>query len=186
MTCVASTIFGGIVGPTMLPKEDPFDATDLLVHLGFLPIQSTMSPKDTLLLLFHHVISGGCFGMGLYFGHMHFFATFGSCCEVSTIFLNFFYMMKNTSWKGGSAWTINGICLWGSFLVFRMILFPTYLWIMFRDYRENPARTFGSRTWLETVLYPVCSSFIYGLSIMWFVPLTKGLLKTMRPKRKAS
>eukprot|EP00940_MAST-03C_sp_MAST-3C-sp2_P000762 g762.t1 len=152
-----------------------------IVHMGMLPIQRTMSRKDTVLLAFHHLVSGAGVAMGLHIGRMHFWGCFSACCEVSTVFLNFFYIMKS---RGKAArkslcWKINGVCLWFAFLLFRMILFPVLLFIMYADSVERPDVALPSVSLAEQIFYPSSILLVFILSVFWFVPLTRGFLKSV-------
>jgi len=151
------------------------------------PVQSMqrMSRAHLFCMTLHHLLSVLCFGNGLLTGNQVFWGCLDTCCEMSTIFLNNLYICKEVtvgdkelkdlmpSWL----YAANGFLLWLSFLVFRISLFPTWLYFWYRDVTESPSLTWDRSSALERYLYPSVTAMLLVLSTMWFVPVTKGMLK---------
>ena len=140
-------------------------------------------------ILAHHILSIVAYSYCLlYKRRMFFFACLDGCCEITTFFLGFLQMSKI---KGGTfAQTfqknfpkllmLNGICLWLSFLIFRVVLFPTWLFIFSADVYKMPNRIWSQLSAFELMFYPAVNIFLLSLSSMWFVRLTKGVVKVLR------
>lgn len=157
-----------------------------LVHM---PVQA-MEDMDRNLFVFmtvHHVISITCFGSGLITGRMHFWGCFDGCCEMSTVFLNIMYCGKEFTVKDRrpqdlfpKVFAVNGVCLWLSFLIFRLTLFPAWLYYWHQDVVTHPELTWNQGSAIERYMYPTVTVLLLVLSITWFVPLTKGMRKPCR------
>merc|ERR1712176_250105 len=92
---------------------------------------------------------------------MHFWGCLDGMCEMSTIFLNNVWLSKEVTIGNKElkellpawAYAANGCFLWLSFLVFRIVLFPAWLYMWYSDVRTSPEAT--------------------------WVPITRGLLKAL-------
>jgi len=151
----------------------------------FLQCFEKMSWSHMLLMSLHHVISTVAYSEGLCTGNMHFFGCLAGVCEMSTIFLNNLYLSKELTFGGTELkevmpkwlYAMNGVCLWLSFLVFRICLFPTWLYIMYVDAKAYPQEMWAKATAMEKYGYPCVTVFLFVLSSYWFIPITKGMLK---------
>jgi len=146
-----------------------------------------MSWSHFVLMTLHHILSMLCYSGGVLLQSMHFWGCLDGCCEMSTIFLNNMYLFKEVKLGGRElrqvlpAWVYaaNGLFLWLSFLVFRILLFPLWLCLWYRDVSLSPETTWDRSTYIECYLYPAVTVFLFILSAYWFVPVTKGLLKAL-------
>jgi hypothetical protein len=154
-----------------------------LVHM---PVQAMedMSKQLFVFMTVHHVISITCFGSGLMTGRMHFWGCFDGCCEMSTVFLNIMYCGKDFTVQDRRLqdlfpkfFAMNGLCLWLSFLIFRIMLFPAWLYYWHRDVVTHPELTWNQGSTIERYLYPTVTVLLLVLSITWFVSVTKGAKK---------
>jgi len=156
------------------------------LHVGILFMERS-TPSERNLMLLHHCMVLPTFAGGLVTWRMHYWGSLNSCCEVTNIFLNTLYLFKNITVGGKTLqervppflYMLNGIFLWLSFLVFRVILFTCWLYRWYTD-----VSTFRERTWdrvnlWERFMYPLVTIFLLGLSLGWFVRITKGLLKAV-------
>uniref|UniRef100_A0A6U6NSY2 TLC domain-containing protein n=1 Tax=Zooxanthella nutricula TaxID=1333877 RepID=A0A6U6NSY2_9DINO len=158
-----------------------------LIHM---PIQCmvNMSSTHLVMMTFHHLFSFLCIGMGLVTNRMVFWGCLDICCEVSTIFLNNVYMLKELTINGkelkelAPAWVYaaNGVLLWLSFIFFRLALFPAWLYFWYRDITAAPSETWDKSNAVERYLYPSVTVLLLVLSSAWFVPLTQGMLKAVQ------
>jgi len=141
---------------------------------------------DKILMTVHHVASIICYGGGIATLRMHYWACFDGCCEVTTIFLNNLLLFRAMEYKGVFN-TLNGIILWLSFIVFRLVLFPYWLYQFRMDLKTDPSETAARTTLFERTVYPATTIMLFLMSAMWFVSLTKGMLKALgivKPKSK--
>jgi len=158
--------------------------TRTVLHM---PVQSmqVMSRTHLAMMTAHHLLSVVCFGNGLLTGRQMFWGCLDGCCEMSTIFLNNLYIFKEVTWGDKElkeimpSWlyAANGFLLWLSFLVFRLALFPTWLYFWYRDVTQSPALTWDRSGPVERYLYPLVTVMLMVLSTIWFVPVTRGMLK---------
>ena len=161
-----------------------FQVLYVMRMLTHLPIQ-WVSLKDTptmrLQMTLHHLLSAACFGGGLLTGRLHFWATFDGCCEVTTIFLMILETIRSFAPKDAyfAAEAISGLSLWLSFVIFRIVLFPVWLYVFYSDVYTHPEQTWDTAFWVEKWCYPAVTLFLLVLSCMWMVPLTKGCLKAL-------
>lgn len=140
---------------------------------------ATLSHK--LMMSLHHVISIISYGGGLLTGRLHYWACLDALCETSTIFLNNLHIFRRLelteTW--GTAYVANGACLWSTFLVFRMGLFPYWLYHFFHDLAVMPAESRARISSFEKTFYPATTVVLLGMSTMWFGSITKGMLKAL-------
>ena len=80
---------------------------------------------------------------------------------------------------------MSGLLLWAGFVVFRLVLFPVWLYVFYVDLTVNNApRMAEGATWFELCFYPATMTFLLVLSSLWMVPLTKGLIKALKKATK--
>jgi len=137
--------------------------------------------KSQLLVVAHHTLSGISYCNGIYGQRWCAMAAALGLCEVSTIFLNILllckhdqfktYMEKNFPWVT----VASGICLWSTFIVFRLLLFPYcfYQWML--DLTSGKALATG----FEAVFYTLVIAFLFFLSAYWFQSIHKGMMKAI-------
>ncbi len=135
-----------------------------------------------LMMTLHHVVSMFCFGYGLATGRMHFFGALDALCEVTTVFLNNVFLFKEHP-AGAAADVANGLLLWLSFLVFRLALFPYWIYLWRTDIAADPERTWAASDAVERYFYPATTLLLLGLSALWFGKITTGLLHKVFPER---
>jgi len=131
----------------------------------------------------HHFFSLVAFFGGLATGRLRTFACVLGLTEVSTIFLNLLLFCKHEDFKDwatqNTPWLLPfaGICLWLSFIVFRLILIPYVVYTMCSD-TTHPA--FAVVSLAETVYYPSVGVFLFILSAMWFSKIHAGMIKQLK------
>ena len=161
-------------------------------------LRENLPLKQKIPLLLHHLTSILAYGGGLTTGRMHFWACLDGLCEFTNLNLCVLLLCNTKEGDAGGAikrtvgeflLTLNGLLLWIGFFVFRMILFPLWLYWFFLDVKdmygspESESRSLvpgGERfSWIELVCYPVITMFLFVLSFLWFVQITKGALKQL-------
>ena len=134
--------------------------------------------SDKVLMTVHHIVSIVAYANGILTNRLHWYATLDGCCEITTIFLNLLLAFRVVGYKGVLN-TINGITLWATFLIFRLGLFPYWLWRFSVDVASHPEETSAKVTKFELLFYPATNVLLLAMSITWFVSLTKGMLKAL-------
>jgi hypothetical protein len=144
-------------------------------------------------LLSHHILSCVAYSGGIITGRLHFWAVFDGMCEFTNIFLNVLLLTKTSGGpsfgpkfkdKLGVLFDVNGVLLWLSFLIFRICLFPLWLFYFFQDYLNIP-QDISTELWItvstfEFTFYPLVTLFLMCLSTLWFWKLTIGVIKTFK------
>ena len=161
-------------------------------------LRENLPLKQKIPMLLHHLTSILAYGGGLTTGRMHFWACLDGLCEFTNLNLCVLLLCNTKEGDAGGAikrtvgeflLTLNGLLLWIGFFVFRMILFPLWLYWFFFDVKDmygspesesRPLVPGGERfSWIELVCYPVITTFLFVLSFLWFVQITKGALKQL-------
>lgn len=139
------------------------------------------NPTLRLQMTAHHVLSVICYSGGLITTRMHFWAVLNGCCEFSTIFLNVVFAFKWFAPKKQDtrAAKVSGLMLWLGFVVFRLVLFPMWLWWFYGDISQDAAESWNRVGAIERYFYPLVTAFLLVMSTIWFIPITKGLLKAL-------
>jgi len=160
--------------------------TRTLLHM-FMQTMQDMSPKQFMLMTIHHCLSLLCMGNGLVTGNMHYWGCLAGVCEMTTMFLNNVWLCKEVNIKGEPlqsyipawAYALNGLLLWFGFIVFRLVLFPFWLYQFHNDVHTAPGRTWEISSLVEKYAYVLVVSFLLALSTYWMLPITKGLMKAL-------
>lgn len=176
----------------------------------FFNFRVTIKERSSLLL--HHVASAFAFYSGLSIGRMHFWGNMATLCEITNPFLSIllFSIEKEGGYgkvvqraMGKPLMMVNAFSLWITFLVFRLVLFPTWLFWFAKDVAamfpggflskylkvdaailSEPVDIFSS---VELISYPAIISLLLVLSCVWFYKITIGILREIgivAPKRK--
>lgn len=150
-----------------------------------IPIQQISLSHDRikqLQMTAHHILSAMAMGSGLVTGRMHYFGLLDLCCEVTTVFLNTIFalkMLSPPSPKQNGQIAGLGMALFLSFLGFRIMLFPYWLYQFRKDVQVNPNITWDAILMLEKYFYPGVNVFLLILSTIWMIPITTGVLKAV-------
>jgi len=129
-------------------------------------------------MLAHHALSIVCFIRAAYVGVGHYFVCLDGCCELCTWLLNNVFLMKELGLdKIQPLFALNGFLLWLSYIVFRLVLFPAWLYVYFTDTMSHPHTTLAFLTPVEQVLFPLTNVVLLVLSTVWFIPISRGFYK---------
>jgi hypothetical protein len=91
-------------------------------------------------------------GSRRYVGVGHYFVCLDGCCELCTWLLNNVFLMKELGLdKIQPLFALNGLLLWLSYIVFRLVLFPAWLYVYFTDTMSHPHTTLAFLTSVEQV-----------------------------------
>lgn len=127
-------------------------------------------------LMAHHALSIFCFGTGYYFDRYRFFCAFAGLCETTNLFLVPVFAAKEIPKIKAQAWyKVNSVFLCATFVIYRGVLFPVWLYIWYTD--SQPADIHP----LEKYLYPITITLLLLLSIAWFQQIYKGVIKVFTP-----
>ena len=147
---------------------------------------SGASKLNQFLMTFHHALSIAAFAIPCLDSnmHMHYFGCLDGCCEVTTIFLNNLLIFRAAGKTDNVPFKLNSVLLWLSFILFRVLLFPYWLYTWYRDIAANPAVTKDTLTSFELTFYPFVTAFLWVLSCFWTWRLTLGMYKALFGKTK--
>mmetsp|Transcript_32914 Transcript_32914/g.45933 ORF Transcript_32914/g.45933 Transcript_32914/m.45933 type:complete len:276 (+) Transcript_32914:55-882(+) len=155
------------------------------INLIHVPITLLKKQNFTykVLMSSHHAISIICMMVGLLNDRMYFFGAVDGICEISTLILTIFFIFKEGLVGKGptidALVTISGVLLWLSYLVFRIFLFPFWLYLYIAEARDHYEETFAAVSHVERYLYPSANVFLFLLSFHWMIKITKGMLKAL-------
>jgi hypothetical protein len=154
-----------------------------ILHIPFL-LYGEYKPFDKMAMLCHHALSLTCYGSSILSGmRMQFWGSLAGCCEVTTFFLNNLCLLQELHATNTAINAINGVFLWLSFIVFRLVLFPAWLWWWWQETSTHYDKLWGPSNFIERYVFPCVILFLFCLSAKWFVSLTEGMLKAtgLRP-----
>lgn len=156
------------------------------MHIGLLYFSNT---KGTLFLQMsaHHVLSIACYSTTILTRRMLFYGCFAAICEITNIFLTNLYVAKAVGYQGSAMdkmmpwlYQLNGFLLWLTFIIFRLIAFPVWMYLYYQDTSQHPyLRSELTTLPVELYLYPLTVLFLFCLSAFWMVPISKGLYKAI-------
>lgn len=149
------------------------------VHVGVLCLKRHVGTPGMYVV--HHTLSIACFGSALWTGRMHFWAALNALCEVTNIPLNTVFLFKSLKWDTSLAtmYKLNGLFLWLSYIAFRIVLFPIWLFLFCRDVRSDPHVTWDRINTFERYAYSLTTGFLLAISLAWFGQITSGLIKAL-------
>ena len=133
----------------------------------------------------HHALSNVCYLAGIYTQRLHFWGCLAGLSEVTNPLLSVVFMLKELrlAQRPSGLWprVFKGFSLltWLAFLLFRILLFPSWLILFARDVALNPQISERSNL-VERSCYPLTILALLAMSIVWMVPLTKGLIKVLQ------
>lgn len=153
--------------------------TQSVIHMGVLCMKRDVA--SPALYAAHHVLSIACYFSALWTGRMHFWGVLDALCEVTNIFLNnlFLFRQLGLSSRMPFAYKVNGACLWLSYVVFRLALFPYWLWLFIGDIRAHPESTWDTINVFERYAYSGTTVLLLVISTLWFGKITRGLLAAL-------
>lgn len=154
-----------------------------VAHIGVLQRKRNVSSPAAYML--HHALSIACYGSALATGRMHFWAVLDALCEVTNIFLNNIFLFRALGWDRTlpTLYVLNGALLWATYVGFRLVLFPVWLWLFWRDVRGWPELTWDRINAFERYAYASTTVLLLAISTLWFGRITQGLLNAVRPSR---
>lgn len=126
-------------------------------------------------LMAHHILSIGCFTGGFYFDRLRFWTALAGLCEVTNLFLVWVFVAKEAPYIKKHRWyALNGVMLWITFVVYRLVLFPIWLYMWYSDQMPATLHPF------EKYGYPATIWGLLVLSTLWFRQVHNGLKKSLK------
>ncbi|KAJ9469286.1 hypothetical protein DIPPA_17706 [Diplonema papillatum] len=157
-----------------------------LVHIPYMFLCDIPLPL-VLVMSVHHLISTVCFFGGLYTEQMSCWGLLDGCCEISTFFLSIVFVIKDFGLDTHPAFRIpsvlSGFCLWLSYLVFRLFLFPYWLYQFYTDVTEHPEKTWEAIHPFQRYIYPATTILLLVLSIKWMWAITMKFARMVQGKK---
>mmetsp|Transcript_3050 Transcript_3050/g.4413 ORF Transcript_3050/g.4413 Transcript_3050/m.4413 type:complete len:328 (+) Transcript_3050:41-1024(+) len=159
------------------------------VHVRLFP--GSGHGSNPLMMLLHHVVSIAVYGYGCFTPRCHLFAGWDGLCEYSAIPLNVLQMwhafkLSKTQYPYGILYKINGFFLWLTYAVFRIASFSALIYVLGSDgfFPDEKTGKLAKITFFESYAGLGANVFLLIISCIWFITITKGLLKALLGKRK--
>jgi len=152
--------------------------TNMVFHIPI--ILATEPFPDCLLMLVHHLVSVLAYSHAIFDEQMLWWGAVDGLSEITTIFMNNLYIIRSFDLKDKipTLTLINGFLFWFTYIPFRLVLFPLWLYGFYYDIRENADIVVWDRlTTAQKYLYPFTNILLLVLSIHWFIKITRGVLK---------
>lgn len=134
-------------------------------------------------MLIHHALSLASYMNGLRTGRLVYMANVLALCEITTVALCFVFILKDgLVGSGGLVQTglaVFGGLSWLLYVVFRIVLFPAFLYFYINDILQLPDDEYAKVSNFEKYFYTGTILFLFAASCMWFGQITKGALKVL-------
>jgi len=132
----------------------------------------------------HHIGAILPLALGTYYEQMHFYGLWILTTEISTPFVNTRWMIAtwakyDKSKDYGDLELKNGIGMWISFLIFRVINVPFLLWHYYQNFNE--IRKGNILVWGTMISG---TALVLCLSSFWFFKITQGIIKKVKSRSK--
>lgn len=167
--------------------NDSSPSTDTFIHIyiasNIIAALGQLQTEEGALLaqlMAHHVLSIACFAGGFYFDRFRFWTAFAGLCETTNLFLVPVFAAKELPQIKFQSWyKFNGLLLWVTFVVYRLILFPVWLYVWYSDVKPLDVSPF------EQYGYPSTIFALLVLSCFWFMQIHRGLVKQWTSAQKS-
>eukprot|EP01126_Amoeba_proteus_P030314 TRINITY_DN2_c1_g1_i6.p1 TRINITY_DN2_c1_g1~~TRINITY_DN2_c1_g1_i6.p1 ORF type:complete len:247 (-),score=13.48 TRINITY_DN2_c1_g1_i6:237-977(-) len=163
--------------------ERHFLLSYILKMLAHIPILVVTEPRSAPLMVIHHLLSLTCYGYALYDQRMLWWGALDGLCEITTIFMNNLYLLRELGLKDKYpiVTLINGFLFWLTYIIFRLILFPVWLGGVYYDITYHSSIVnWESFSPIQRFLYPFTNLVLFVLSCSWFWKINKGLNKLLK------
>tara|TARA_B110000208_G_C11697281_1_gene404511 strand:+ start:113 stop:1108 length:996 start_codon:yes stop_codon:yes gene_type:complete len=173
---------------------------DVFIELA-IARQENISIVTILPMMFHHAASVGGYSMGLYVRRwLDYWAAACGLCEITNLPLAGVYLGKLCKGSSIQAWinknhawlpNASGVLLWILWFPFRLFLFPSIMYYILAEGIEHGVWSSGAVDvdvrWhelayrpIEVGMYLMVVLLLLVLSLLWFIGIHKGLIKTFR------
>lgn len=130
----------------------------------------------------HHALVIAGYGTAVLSGRAHFWCAAAGLTEGTNVFLFAIISGSHLGWpplaKGGVVHTASGALLWLSFTILRLSLLPWALYAYVQDALLQPDVWRQLPFVLQYLQWP-SGAIIVGLSALWYVKISKGVLKAL-------
>ena len=147
-----------------------------------------------ILILLHHILSISSYALGLTYGNnkIHYYGCLLGLCEIPTLFLTILIWSKfenNTTAQFlnkhcSAIFIINGCLLWVTYIIFRLLLFPYWMYSWVVDLQEYASMNEeGMRNETSTIILysaPIMTILLFFASIVWFLRIHQGMVKLIK------
>lgn len=86
---------------------------------------------------------------------------------------------KGTRRRFDALHKFSSLCFGLAYFFFRLVLFPALLVWFASDLWHYPSETLQAMSVFELVLYPVATAMIFSLSVIWAVPVARGIWRAL-------
>ena len=154
-----------------------------IIHVFYVFVKEEDYLTYKVPMLIHHALSLASYMNGLRTGRLVYMANVLALCEITTVALCFVFILKDgLVGSGGLVQTglaVFGGLSWLLYVVFRIVLFPTFLYFYINDILQLPDDEYAKVSNFEKYFYTGTILFLFAASCMWFGQITKGALKVL-------
>jgi hypothetical protein len=96
--------------------------------------------------------------------------------QITTIYMNNLYLLQKLQLKERfpRVTLVNGFLFWASYIPFRLVLFPVWLYWFYLDTHNNEELPWEQLSNLEKYAYPFTNVVLLVLSSFWFIKISRG------------
>ena len=170
-------------------RYNPFIDAAMLLHIGSSLYECgvyAVYGKPWVFTL-HHVITIHSYVLGVWLSANHFWGAWAGLVEATNVPVCFLKISVHLNIGRGTIFEmINGAVLYLSYILVRLISLPCLLTWLAHDAYTHHELTFGypgtfAHTWIR-ITSPLAIFCIWLLSVAWFKPIHKGMMKVIRGK----
>eukprot|EP00898_Chlorokybus_atmophyticus_P006507 jgi/Chlat1/6858/Chrsp51S00510 len=163
----------------VLQREDSITRNALGVSLGYFAYDLWAILRNYPHLggkefIFHHGIALMSVLLGLITKKAHYYVLMLLATELTTPFVNARWYFAQSGMRDSGLYTINGVMLFISWLVGRIVLFGYLFWHIY-DHRDEVKHLWGPAAAVLMVVPPVLGV----LNVYWFAKITLGVMKLL-------
>ncbi|KAL3143270.1 hypothetical protein ABBQ38_002115 [Trebouxia sp. C0009 RCD-2024] len=125
-------------------------------------------------MLIHHIAAFMSVALASFTGQAHLYTLLLLSTELTTPFVNARWVFDQMGWRSARIYTVNGVCLFASWLFARIVLF---LWF-FKHMWEHRSDIAELRTHVMVLILTV-PPLLFVLNVFWFGKIVRGLIKLL-------
>lgn len=126
-------------------------------------------------MLTHHIAAFLSVALASFTGQAHLYTLLLLSTELTTPFVNARWYFDQLGWRSAPIYTVNGVCLFATWLLARIVLF---LWF-FKHMWEHRSDISDLRTDVMVLILTV-PPLLFVLNVFWFGKIVRGLVKLLK------
>ena len=152
--------------------------TNNIIHSIIIILKSS-DKKYIVSMGLHHLLSSYSYYYAIVTKNCLYYGLLDGLCEFTVIFLNNIYLFKLLKIDNDFITKLNSIVLWISWVFLRILLFPYWIYYYLNDYNY----IYENMNIFYTIKFNLFVSLVLLiLSIIWFISIHHGLIKTLKIK----